>query len=119
MEVQMSELESLTKWISQNPESWDIICEAGMEANLNEISDIANSLLDNSLYGVLFMFLCKNSGLLEIGTALKAVFFHTIAEHGNSDIILNMLFDTCKVIDEYRYGKRRVLTVSERNKNRN
>lgn len=56
MENHMSD-ETLIKWISQNLVSWDIICETGMEANLNEISDISNSLLNNSLYGVLLMFL--------------------------------------------------------------
>lgn len=37
--------ETLIKWISQNLESWDIICETGVEANLNEISDISNKQL--------------------------------------------------------------------------
>lgn len=55
----MSEFESLIKWISQNLESWDIICETGMEANLNEISDISNSLLNNSLYGFINVSLQK------------------------------------------------------------
>lgn len=113
----MSEFESLIKWISQNLESWDIICETGMEANLNEISDISNSLLNNSLYGVLLMFLCKNSSSLKIEMSLKAACFNAMAEQGNCDIIRNILSDTCKFIDEYRCGKRRVLTVTDRNKN--
>ena len=44
MENHMSD-ETLIKWISQNLESWDIICETGVEANLNEISDISNKQL--------------------------------------------------------------------------
>ena len=66
------------EWTNQNPRLWNVICEPDDEPNLKEVTETANSLLNNSLYSALLMFLYKSAYLPQIEAAIKSVLIKKI-----------------------------------------